>query len=159
MSSPYDPKHVTEHNGVANSARGEQPMDLSQRIWATAVGTTLLGLLLTARCLAPDSSGMGTHQQLGLPPCTFVFMFGLRCPTCGMTTSWSHFTRGEFLASWQANPGGLCLAIVAIIVGIWSLVTAWRARYRPLLSTKATLAVTLAIACITLLDWCRHVIF
>lgn len=129
----------------------------SQRLWACVLGVTLLGLLVTARCLHPSEYGMGTHQQLGLPPCTFLFFFGVRCPTCGMTTSWSHFTRGEFLASWQANPGGLCLAIVAMIVGCWSLLVAWRARYRPLLSAKATSVLMVTIGAITLLDWCVRI--
>ena len=32
---------------------------------------------------------MGTHQQLGLPPCNFVTLTGYPCPACGMTTSFA----------------------------------------------------------------------
>ena len=53
------------------------------------IGWGLLGLLAVARWLEPAASGMGTHQQLGLPACTTVTLFNVRCPSCGMTTSWA----------------------------------------------------------------------
>jgi len=131
----------------------ERQLDFKQRMWALAAGSVLLGLLLLARCLDPSPFGMGTHRQLGLPPCTFEGMFGVRCPTCGMTTSWAHFTRLQFVSSWQANPGGLCLAIVALCAGIHSIRAAIRARYRSPLNTNWSLAITLAITALTLIDW------
>ena len=54
-----------------------------------------MGLLAVAAWLEPSPTGIGTHQQLGLPPCTFWMLFGRPCPTCGMTTSWAHLVRGQ----------------------------------------------------------------
>jgi hypothetical protein len=68
----------------------------------------------TARCLEPNSSGLGTHQQLGLPPCSMQLLFGIRCPGCGMTTSWAYFARGELRASAEANLAGFLLAIYVL---------------------------------------------
>ena len=128
-------------------------LDTRQRLHSALMGGLLFGLLILAGILRPDSSGMGTHQQLGLPPCTTVMLFGIPCPTCGMTTSWSHFTRGEWIASWSANPGGFCLAIVTTITGIWAFVSAASGSYRAWLSGRSTLGVFSVILAITLYDW------
>ena len=97
---------------ASNSVR--QPLSWALR-WVTLLaGCGVLGILVTARCLVPDASGMGTHQQLGLPPCTSVVLFNAPCPACGMTTSWSLFTRGQFFAAVTTNAGGALLAIIAL---------------------------------------------
>ena len=74
----------------------------------------VLALFSVARCLEPDAAGYGTHQQLGLPPCTSVAVFGIRCPACGMTTSWSYAMRGQWIRAGQANAGGLALVVIAL---------------------------------------------
>jgi Protein of unknown function (DUF2752) len=74
----------------------------------------VLGLLAISRSLTPSRIGFGTHQQLGLPPCTSLLVFGSRCPACGMTTSWALATRGEFAASISTNAGGFLLALIAL---------------------------------------------
>lgn len=81
-----------------------------------AVGAAVLpiGLLAVAGTLHPSGSGLGTHQQLGLPPCSMRMLVGIRCPACGMTTSWSHFVRGEWVGSLAVNPGGFLLALYAV---------------------------------------------
>lgn len=77
-------------------------------------GLGLLALLVLARSLTPSPEGIGTHQQLGLPPCTAVVLWGIPCPTCGMTTSWSWVVRGNLIEAAQANLGGMMLAVIAI---------------------------------------------
>lgn len=37
--------------------------------------------------LKPSHDHVGTHQQLGFPPCSFRAIFGLPCPGCGGTTA------------------------------------------------------------------------
>lgn len=81
-----------------------------------------------ARSLEPDPRGFGTHRQLGLPECTFRLLFSKPCPGCGMTTSFSHFVRGEFAAAARANETALLLAILSAVMIPWSLSSAARGR-------------------------------
>ena len=81
-----------------------------------------------ARSLEPDPRGFGTHRQLGLPECTFRLLFARACPGCGMTTSFSHFVRGEFAAAARANETALLLAILSAVMIPWSLSSAARGR-------------------------------
>jgi hypothetical protein len=100
------------------------------RIWLAGVGAASVALLLVAACLQPNPAGLGTHQQIfGLPPCGFFLVFGHPCPSCGMTTAWALFVRGEWLSSLQANAGGFLLALAAGPLGIWCLVSAVRGRW------------------------------
>ena len=81
-----------------------------------------------ARSLEPDPRGFGTHRQIGLPECTFRLLFSKPCPGCGMTTSFSHFVRGEFAAAARANETALLLAILSAVMIPWSLSSATRGR-------------------------------
>lgn len=76
------------------------------------VGLVVLGLALYVQ---PDVAGLGTHRQLGLPPCSMIVLTGYPCPTCGMTTAFAHFVRGQGLAALRAQPGGAVLALVTLI--------------------------------------------
>lgn len=100
-----------------------------QRLLLIFTGCVLVSLLITAACLPPSANGMGTHQQLGLPPCSMVMFFDMRCPACGMTTSWAHLMRGQIVQSAHANTGGLMLALFALIGGPWMLASATVGRW------------------------------
>jgi hypothetical protein len=83
-----------------------------------------------ARWLTPDPRGMGTHEQLGLPPCTFQKITGTPCPSCGMTTSFCHLAHGDLAKSLEANPVGTLLAAAAILVIPWLAISAiWGRRF------------------------------
>jgi len=73
----------------------------------------------TAICLTPNPAGYGTHQQLGLPGCAFQSLTGHVCPHCGLTTSFAWFVRGEWVASWNANPAGWMLACCLLVMWPW----------------------------------------
>lgn len=88
------------------------------RAWALITGALAIGLLVVAASLAPDPAGLGTHRQLGLPPCSLVVMTGYPCPTCGMTTAFAHTARGQFLSALRAQPAG---AILALMVAAWAV--------------------------------------
>ncbi len=79
------------------------------------------GLLGLAAWMEPDPSGMGTHRQLGLPPCSSVVLLGRPCPTCGMTTAFSNAVRGRFLAAFMAQPAGFLLAVATAVAAGLSL--------------------------------------
>jgi hypothetical protein len=83
-----------------------------------AVALASGALLAIARALVPDPSGLGTHTQLGLPPCGFFALFALPCPACGLTTSFAHTARLALLPALRAHPlgpplFGLLLALFA----------------------------------------------
>ncbi len=96
-----------------------------------------LGLMLVfgiAIWLKPyDADGepleLGTHLQLGLPPCTFRVLSGLPCPSCGLTTSFAFFVRGDLKNSARANAVGTLLAVFCLALVPWCLASAWRGRY------------------------------
>jgi hypothetical protein len=103
---------------------------------------------------------MGTHQQLGLPPCTSVQWFGIRCPSCGMTTSWSHLVRGNVLSAFRVNAGGALLGAAALVCSPWLLVSAARGRWLMAPPHEGvTLAVGLTIVTVTVIDWALRVSF
>ena len=84
------------------------------RCVSLAAGLVSLALLGVAAALEPAADGYGTHQQLGLPPCTSIVLFDAPCPACGMTTSWSRLLRGQLMGACDANLGGALLAIIAL---------------------------------------------
>ena len=98
------------------------------RAYLIGVGSLLVIMLGLAVWLEPSPRGLGTHQQLGLPPCTMIQLYGVICPSCGMTTAWSHTVRGELLAGLQANAGGVALAVQAMIAAPWALISGFGGR-------------------------------
>ncbi|MFT3923616.1 MAG: DUF2752 domain-containing protein [Myxococcales bacterium] len=71
--------------------------------WLAALLSSL-SVLAAARWLTPSPSGVGTHEQLGLPPCGMLAWLGVPCPACGMTTSFAHLADGDVLAAFRAHP-------------------------------------------------------
>jgi hypothetical protein len=107
-----------------------------------------------AASLEPDPRGYGTHQGLGLPPCSFQILFGIICPSCGGTTCFAHFVRGQWLAAAQANVAAFGLALVCAAMIPWSWHGAWSGRLwkieRP---AAACLGVLLALCLVSLAQW------
>jgi hypothetical protein len=125
-----------------------------QRILLLVVGAGLLSLLALAAWLPPDPRGFGTHQRLGLPPCSFQQWTGRRCPSCGMTTAWSCLMRGRIIASFQANAGGALLGLICLVAAPWALISGVRGRWlgRPSESVITVGLVPLLLV-VTLADW------
>jgi hypothetical protein len=90
--------------------------------WSHAL--LLLGVLVMVAVglyLTPDPAGHGTHQQLGLPPCTIYYLTGRPCPSCGLTTSVSAILHGQFGLAWRANPMGYGIVAAATAIAFNSL--------------------------------------
>jgi len=109
--------------------------------------------MLLAAWLSPDPSGMGTHQQLGFPPCGLVIASGIPCPTCGMTTAFAWVARGHIGAAFAAQPFGAMLALATALtagLALAALVTgrAWRVNWYRVSPgwVAATVAVSFAAA-------------
>ncbi len=152
MSSPnVDQAEIVE----AYPTQDDFPFPWFLRLALGVFGVVIVTLLIVAAFLKPSPVGFGTHQQLGLPPCSFKVWFdGMPCPSCGMTTSWSHMTKGQVLSSFRANPGGALLALVCMFVGPWLVVTAVKGQWwigEPPPWMVVTIAGTILV--ITLVNW------
>ncbi|MGE5612468.1 MAG: DUF2752 domain-containing protein [Bacillota bacterium] len=90
-------------------------MSLLERLAALAVALGCLAVLATALILPPSPGGVGTHRGLGLDACSLLVRTGVPCPTCGMTTSFSYFVRGQVLASLYVQPMATVLAFLAAL--------------------------------------------
>jgi hypothetical protein len=85
------------------------------RIRYIVVGGLGATVLLIARFLRPSANGVGTHRQLGLPPCAFLHFTGFPCPSCGLTTSVAHAARLNFYESVITQPFGLVVFVSAAL--------------------------------------------
>ena len=109
-----------------SSPQSRRALTRTQRLLTVLLGVGIVVVFGIAVWLKPDPRGFGTHQQLGMPPCTFRTLIGVNCPHCGLTTSFSWFVRGQFANSMKANPAGLTLASAGILILIWSIVVSIR---------------------------------
>lgn len=81
-------------------------MSLYARAIALAIAGCCVFVIYQAVTLTPSPEGYGTHRELGFQPCTMMDVTGIPCPTCGMTTSFAWFFRGNLLASLWVQPAG-----------------------------------------------------
>lgn len=137
-----------------NRSALDRQLGVIERLGLLAVAFVLVLLLAVARWLSPDPSGMGTHQQLGLPACTMLAFSGVRCPGCGMTTSWAHTLDGNFVEAFQTNAAGsllcwLCVACVPILA--WVVVSGQPTRDG--WASKFALFGFLGVMTIALIEW------
>ena len=94
----------------------------SSRRWiAVVVALCSAGILSIAAWLTPSPTGLATHEALNLPPCGWVTLADMPCPTCGMTTAFAHAADGHLLSSFLAQPLGCLLAIATVIALFVSL--------------------------------------
>lgn len=106
----------------------EMPIKTTGRAVLLGIALVLIAGFLVALMVTPDPRGYGTHQQFGLPPCTFRLLFGIHCPGCGMTTCFAHFVRGQFVEATRASLAGVVLAATCALMIPWCLYSAAIAR-------------------------------
>ncbi|MDY7011341.1 MAG: DUF2752 domain-containing protein [Planctomycetota bacterium] len=92
--------------GIRTAKAGSRNFLLVRGLTVAACCGSVIAL---AWWLTPDSTGAGTHRQLGLPVCSFLVRTGYPCPTCGMTTSVSAMTHGKFVLAFRSHPFGVVL--------------------------------------------------
>ena len=95
-----------------------------QRALAAAFSAGSVIVVVLARWTTPDPRGLGTHEQLGLAPCSMLTFFHIPCPFCGMTTTFSLMVRGEFWNAIIAQPAGALLFVLLPFTFISALVVA-----------------------------------
>ena len=126
----------------------------TRRIHALIVALAAIALLSIAFALSPSSDGVGTHQQLGLPRCGWILVADLPCPTCGMTTAWSHTIRGELPTAFMTQPMGMLLALLAVCVAVGALITACTGySFQHLLYRFSPSKLFILLIVLTLLAW------
>lgn len=81
------------------------------RLGAAVAACLLLAVLTLAATLKAAPAGHGTHQQIGLPACGFAVATGKPCPTCGMTTAFTHATHGRYPTAFVTQPGGMVASL------------------------------------------------
>ncbi len=101
-----------------------------RRLIGAVVAVFAVGVLGVAAWLEPSPDGLGTHSQvLNMPPCGWIAMIDLPCPTCGMTTSFAHAAEGNLLQAFIVQPMGAFLSVVvamALVVGLYVALTGSR---------------------------------
>ncbi len=114
----------------------------------------LLAPFVVVGRLAPSRQGYGTHQQLGLPPCTFRALFRRPCPSCGATTAWASFVRGDLSGAVRAHASATLAAALAVGAAGWLLLSALAGRWlvRPPNETGTAVAVSVVLAT-AVLEW------
>ena len=140
-------------NQDAENACKSRQGSVRVRLMALLIALLPITLLSVAGTLKPDQRGLGTHQQLGLPPCSLRFLVGIRCPACGMTTSWAYFAKGDWTASVSTNAGGFLLACLSMAVVLMAIPII-RTGTPPSVTVQTWLTYSLVgILLVTLLDW------
>lgn len=111
-------------------------------------------VLVLAASLTPAGAGMGTHQQMGLPPCGFLVATGIPCGTCGMTTSFSHAAHGDLPAAFAAQPAGAVLALLTAMGAVtFGCAAVTGASLQPLARALLRPRTALLLAGLTLAGW------
>ncbi len=90
-----------------------------RRLGAASVCVGIGGVFAVAASLVPRTSGHGTHEALGLPPCSMYAFTGTPCPTCGYTTAFSHVAHGELLTAFVVQPAAALLALA--VAAAWAI--------------------------------------
>ncbi|MGH9839262.1 MAG: DUF2752 domain-containing protein [Blastocatellia bacterium] len=118
-----------------------------------------LAMLFTARLLQPAPGGVGTHEQLGLPPCPLFHFTGLPCPTCGFTTCFAHAARGHFYRALIVQPFGLLVFDLMIAsVPISLLLAIRRIAWSELIRARHAWIVGYTLLILLILGWIYKII-
>jgi hypothetical protein len=97
----------------------------ADRLLSAAIAAAAFGLLLVARGLSPDPSGLGTHTQLGLPVCAWYSQTGRPCITCGVTTAFVLVAQGRLPQALATQPFGAILGLAAGAMVLLGGYAAW----------------------------------
>ncbi|HEY2253474.1 MAG TPA: DUF2752 domain-containing protein [Planctomycetaceae bacterium] len=143
--------HIAESGGFPVTRRG--------RWLLVGWSLFLIGGFALAFALKPNPRGYGTHESLGLPPCTFRAWFGIPCPSCGMTTSFSHLMHGNVSQALRASASGVVLAVVCAVQIPWCWWSAFRGRLAGVADpARSSLWLFVALAGICVVNWALRLI-
>jgi len=85
----------------------------TDRIVAASIFIVCAVVIGLASTLRASPGGVGTHEQLGLAPCSFLSSTGIPCATCGMTTAFTLAAHGRIDLAFVVQPAGAALAVMS----------------------------------------------
>lgn len=124
---------------------------------------TLLGLagavLVIARLLPPSPRGVGTHEQLGLPPCLFLKLTGVPCTSCGLTTSFAYAAKFRFFEALVTQPFGLlAFFLTVLLVPLSCYLLYRRIPWRRVIDAWLAKPMTYALLALYLMSWVYKIV-
>jgi Protein of unknown function (DUF2752) len=149
---------MSESETSVVESRTDRPIKTGDRFMLIIGAAVIFTLFAAAAMLKPDSKGWGTHRQLGLPPCSFMFFCGVPCPTCGFTTTWSHLMNGDVPSAIRTNFAAVLLWLLAAASGSWMLISGCLGRWFLLLpSVYMWAAIVAPIIIVTFVIWISRI--
>ncbi|MBX3442928.1 MAG: DUF2752 domain-containing protein [Planctomyces sp.] len=134
------------------------PLSNWGRAAAAVTGLAFAALLAVAASIQPDVRGYGSHEQLGMSPCGFQVMFQMPCPSCGATTSFAHFVRGEWRHAARANTAGFAFAALCSLGAPWLAFSAAAGRLWRVDDPWRWLAIVVCgLVAVAMLQWLARV--
>jgi hypothetical protein len=125
------------------------------RLPAVGLLVASVALLTVSAMLDPDPRGFGTHEALGLPPCSFLARTGLPCAACGMTTAFSLAAHGRLIDALIAQPAGAILALLnATLLWVSGYAAVTGMSLAPLSKRAMRGSTVLVLAGVLLAGWC-----
>lgn len=98
------------------------------RLVAAITVATAIGAVLLLGPVSADARGYGTHEQLGMQACSWPFVYGIPCPTCGCTTAAVDVIHGRLLTALATQPFGAVMCLVLLLAAAFCLWALWRGR-------------------------------
>lgn len=98
------------------------------RLVAGVTVAAAIGAVLLLGPVTPDARGYGTHEQLGMQPCSWPFVYGIPCPTCGCTTAAADVIHGRLLTAVATQPFGAAMCLLLLASAAFCLWALWRRR-------------------------------
>ena len=138
----------------AVSSNTQQILPRQDKVLYLAASGAAAVLLLVGRLLQPSPGGVGTHEQLGLPPCGFLYFTGIPCPGCGLTTSVAYAAHLHFYESIATQPFGFVVFLLATLSIPASVYLIYRRiPYAELLNFRGKSFLTYLLLTLFLFSW------
>lgn len=132
------------------------------RAIAFAIAAVAIAVTAALSSVEPDPRGHGTHEALGLSPCSWPRTYGGPCPTCGATTAACLLVHGRPFAALATQPFGAAIAGFGLWLGVVAIYCLVRGRsfldvYVQLPRTKILLAFVVLLLASWAYTWCTFV--
>ncbi|MDX2033662.1 MAG: DUF2752 domain-containing protein [Blastocatellia bacterium] len=155
MIEVRNPLQTGRSEGV-RSPRTFSPHDRTKYLLTLGLSASVL---FVARSLEPSSRGVGTHEQMGLPPCPFLHFTGFPCPSCGLTTSFAHAAHLDFYQALVTQPVGLLTFLLTVAsIPFLLFLLARRVRWEDLIHSRAADRMIRVMIALYALGWLYKII-